>query len=128
MSLKKLLDISESHNNFKKAEVTEERLLNDINEIRTLIAFYREYPDLFVDDIKGPDCVFKFRFTQRVFLRIIMRHKYVYAVFPRGFSKSFLAFLSLNMLESLSLLGSNSILYPLPAGSLPVIFKFTEST
>ena len=38
MSLKKLLDISESHNNFKKAEVTEERLLNDIDEIRTLIA------------------------------------------------------------------------------------------
>lgn len=95
MSLKKLLDISESHNNFKKAEVTEERLLNDIDEIRTLIAFYREYPDLFVDDIKGPDCVFKFRFTQRVFLRIIMRHKYVYAVFPRGFSKSFLAMMAL---------------------------------
>ena len=71
MSLKKLLDISESHNNFKKAEVTEERLLNDIDEIRTLIAFYREYPDLFVDDIKGPDCVFKFRFTQRVFLRLL---------------------------------------------------------
>ena len=95
MSLKKLLDISESHNNFKKAEVTEERLLNDIDEIRALIAFYREYPDLFVDDIKGPDCVFKFRFTQRVFLRIIMRHKYVYAVFPRGFSKSFLAMMAL---------------------------------
>ena len=49
MSLKKLLDISESHNNFKKAEVTEERLLNDIDEIRTLIAFYREYPDLYIE-------------------------------------------------------------------------------
>ena len=106
MSLKKLLDISESHNNFKKAEVTEERLLNDIDEIRTLIAFYREYPDLFVDDIKGPDCVFKFRFTQRVFLRIIMRHKYVYAVFPRGFSKSFLAMMAL-MLRAILFPGSH---------------------
>ena len=106
MSLKKLLDISESHNNFKKAEVTEERLLNDIDEIRALIAFYREYPDLFVDDIKGPDCVFKFRFTQRVFLRIIMRHKYVYAVFPRGFSKSFLAMMAL-MLRAILFPGSH---------------------
>ena len=106
MSLKKLLDISEIHNNFKKAEVTEERLLNDIDEIRTLIAFYREYPDLFVDDIKGPDCVFKFRFTQRVFLRIIMRHKYVYAVFPRGFSKSFLAMMAL-MLRAILFPGSH---------------------
>lgn len=106
MSLKKLLDISESHNNFKKAEVTEERLLNDIDEIRDLIAFYREYPDLFIDDIKGPDCVFKFRFTQRVFLRIIMRHKYVYAVFPRGFSKSFLAMMAL-MLRAILFPGSH---------------------
>ena len=106
MSLKKLLDISESHNNFKKAEVTEERLLNDIDEIRALIAFYREYPDLFVDDIKGQDCVFKFRFTQRVFLRIIMRHKYVYAVFPRGFSKSFLAMMAL-MLRAILFPGSH---------------------
>ena len=106
MSLKKLLDISESHNNFKKAEVTEERLLNDIDEIRALIAFYREYPDLFVDDIKGPDCVFKFRFTQRVFLTLIMRHKYVYAVFPRGFSKSFLAMMAL-MLRAILFPGSH---------------------
>lgn len=106
MSLQKLLDISENHNNFRKAEVTEERLLNDIDEIRDLIAFYREYPDLFVDDIKGPDCVFKFRFTQRVFLRIIMRHKYVYAVFPRGFSKSFLAMMAL-MLRAILFPGSH---------------------
>ena len=62
MSLKKILELSENHN-FKKSEVTEERIQNDIDSIRELIAFYREYPDLFVDDIKGPDCTFKFRFT-----------------------------------------------------------------
>jgi hypothetical protein len=94
MSLKKILDLTENHN-FKKSEVTEERMQEDIQNIRDLIAFYREYPDLFVDDIKGPDCTFKFRFTQRVFLRIIMRHKYVYCVFTRGFSKSFLAIMGL---------------------------------
>lgn len=96
MSLQKLLDLSSNHDaTFQRREVTEERLLENIDEIRDLISFYREYPDIFVDDIKGPECVFQFRFTQRVFLRIIMRHKYVYAVFPRGFSKSFLAMMAL---------------------------------
>ena len=105
MSLKKILDLTENHN-FKKTEVTEERIQENIQNIRDLIAFYREYPDLFVDDIKGPDCTFKFRFTQRVFLRIIMRHKYVYAVFPRGFSKSFLAMMAL-MLRAILFPGSH---------------------
>ena len=64
-------------------------------ELRHSIAFYREYPDIFVDDIKGPDCTFKFYFYQRVFLRIAMRHRKVYAVFPRAFSKSFLSMMVL---------------------------------
>ena len=107
MSLQKLLDLSSDHETiFQRREVTEERLLENIDEIRELIAFYREYPDIFVDDIKGPECVFKFRFTQRVFLRIIMRHKYVYAVFPRGFSKSFLAMMAL-MLRAILFPGSH---------------------
>lgn len=95
MSLKDILDNSSKHDNFFREEVTEDRLKEHIEEIRDLIAFYREYPDLFVDDIKGPKCPFKFRFTQRIFLRCVMRHKYVYAVFPRGFSKSFLAMMAL---------------------------------
>ena len=107
MRLQKLLDLSSDHETiFQRREVTEERLLENIDEIRELIAFYREYPDIFVDDIKGPECVFKFRFTQRVFLRIIMRHKYVYAVFPRGFSKSFLAMMAL-MLRAILFPGSH---------------------
>jgi hypothetical protein len=36
-----------------------------------------------------------FYFYQRVFLRIAVRFRQVYAVFPRGYSKSFLAVLSL---------------------------------
>ena len=86
MSLKSVLAFSKN-NSFQKREVTEDRILDNIEEIREQIAFYREYPDLFVDDIKGPDCPFKFRFTQRLFLRAVMRHKYVYAVFPRGEQK-----------------------------------------
>ena len=72
-------------------------------ELRNAIAFYRKYPDIFVDDIKGPDCIFKFYTYQRVFLRIVMRHKWVYAVFPRAYSKSFLTMMSLML---------KAILYP----------------
>ena len=104
MSLQQLLDLSASHNN-KKSEVSEELLRENIDEIRDLIGFYREYPDLFIDDIKGPDCTFEFRFTQRIFLRTIMRHRYVYCVFTRGFSKSFLAIMGL-MLKAILFPGS----------------------
>ena len=94
MSLQTLLDLSSSKD-IVKEEVSEDRLREHLDKVRAKIAFYREYPDLFIDDIKGPDCVFKFRFTQRIFLRVIMRHKYVYCVFTRGFSKSFLAIMGL---------------------------------
>ncbi len=106
MSLQNLLDLSSSHERgVVKEEVSEQRLLNNLDAIRDMIAFYREYPDLFVDDIKGPDCPFNFRFTQRIFLRCIMRHKYVYCVFTRGFSKSFLAIMGL-MLKAILFPGS----------------------
>ena len=38
---------------------------------------------------------FQLYFYQRIFLRAVMRHKYAYATFPRGYSKSFLAVLVL---------------------------------
>jgi len=96
MSLQNLLDMSASHtSDLKKDEISQERLEAVMPDLRKLIAYYREYPDVFVDDIKGDDCPFKFRDTQRIFLRACMRHKYVYATFTRGFSKSFLAIMSL---------------------------------
>ena len=104
MSLKQLLDLSDSRS-IVKEEVSEERLRENLDAIREEIAFFREYPDLFVDAIKGPDCTFKFRFTQRIFLRSIMRHRYVYGVFTRGFSKSFLAIMAL-MLKAILFPGS----------------------
>lgn len=94
MSLKSLLDLSSSRNT-SKLEISEERLKQCLPELRNKIAFYRQYPDLFVDDIKGPDCTFKFYFYQRIFLRAAMRHRKVYATFPRGFSKSFLSMMVL---------------------------------
>jgi hypothetical protein len=46
-------------------------------------------------DGKIPDSGLHFYFYQRVFLRVAMRYKYVYMVFPRAYSKSFLSVLVL---------------------------------
>lgn len=58
-------------------------------------SFWREYPDVFIDTITPKDSKFRLFFYQRVFLRISMRYRYVYATFTRAFSKSFLSILSL---------------------------------
>ena len=93
MSLQSLLDISEARVNMQ--EVSEERMLAQLDNLRNLISFFREYPDLLVDYMKGPDSTFQFYFYQRVFIRIVMRHRYVYATFPRAYSKSFLSMMVL---------------------------------
>ena len=88
MALQDLLNLSQ---NRKKIGLSEERIRAIIPAARDYISFWREYPDLFVDFMKGPDNNFNLFFYQRVFMRAAMRHKYVYAVFPRAYSKSFLA-------------------------------------
>lgn len=94
MNLKELLQLS-SDREYKKQGISEQRLMADIGELRRLIAYFREYPDIFVDFIKGKDSTFNFLFYQRIFLRIVMRHRYVYATFPRAYSKSFLSMMAL---------------------------------
>lgn len=103
MALKDLLDLSASR---RKVGLSEERLRGIIPEARKYIAFWREYPDLFIDFMAGPDGGpqhFHLFFYQRIFLRAAMRHKYIYAVFPRAYSKSFL---------SIMVLMCRAILYP----------------
>lgn len=85
MKLKELLQLS-SEREYRKQGISEERLLQDMDQLRDLIAYFRQYPDIFVDFIKGKDSTFEFLFYQRVFLRIVMRHRYVYATFPRKIS------------------------------------------
>ena len=76
LDLQSLLNIS-NESKYTGNEITEERILAQLDNIRTLIAFYREYP------------------YQRVILRIMMRHRYTYVVLPRGSSKSFLTMMIL---------------------------------
>lgn len=87
----------------KKVFLTEERVRAQIPEFTKKISYWREYPDLFIDEIKGPDSKFEFFFYQRVFIRAAMRHRYFFGTFTRAFSKSFLAVL-LNIIKC--------ILYP----------------
>ena len=98
MALQDLLDLS---GNRKKIGISPERVEAVKPIIRKYVAFWREYPDLFVDfmvrgnktEVKEGE--FKFYFYQRVFLRSVMRFQYVYAVFPRAYSKSFLSVMAL---------------------------------
>lgn len=93
MSLKDLMSLSVEGN--RKQGLSEERLKAQLPQLRQLISFFREYPDYLIDFIKGPNSSFKFYFYQRIFIRVVMRHRYVYATFPRAYSKSFLSMMVL---------------------------------
>jgi hypothetical protein len=94
LSLQNLLDLSELRDS-KKSGLSEERLKEQVDNLRPIIAFFREYPDYLVDYMKGENSTFHFYFYQRIFLRVVMRHRYVYATFPRAYSKSFLSMMVL---------------------------------
>ena len=105
MALQDLLNLSTKR---KKIGLSEERIEAIKPALRQYIAFWREYPDLFIDFLQdGGDPTkekkLKFYFYQRVFLRAAMRYKYVYMTFPRAYSKSFL---------SVMVLMCRCILYP----------------
>lgn len=95
MSLQSILDLSLDSENNRKQGLSPQRLDAQLDNIRYLISFFRQYPDLLVDFMKGPDSTFNFYFYQRIFLRVVMRHRYVYATFPRAYSKSFLSMMVL---------------------------------
>ena len=100
MALQDLLNLSSPS---KKVGLSEERINAIIPAARDYVAYWREYPDMFIDFMAGENSTFKLFFYQRVFLRAAMRHKYLYAVFPRAYSKSFL---------SMMVLMCRCILYP----------------
>ena len=94
MSLSDLMNISSSTSS--KVEISEERIKAQIPVIRQYVAFWREYPDIFVEFLCGDNPEnFHLFFYQRIFLRAVMRHRYAYATFPRAYSKSFLSVLIL---------------------------------
>lgn len=105
MSLKHFLGKMTSPRKRMKEEIDQKALRENLEYYRNIIAYWRFYPDKFIDYLcsLNPHNTFKFYFFQRMYLRICLRYKTVYAVFSRGFSKSFLAVLSLMI---------KAILYP----------------
>ena len=103
MALSDLLSVTQSEN--AKIEITEDLLMKNIDDYRNIIAYWRMYPDRLIDYYcsLNPENTFHFYFFQRLTLRVIMRHKYSYAVFCRAYSKSFLSVMSLML---------KAILYP----------------
>lgn len=91
MALQDLLNLSQNH---QKIGLSEERVLQMIPVARQYIGFWRDYPDIFVD-FMAQGTTFRLFYYQRVFIRGVIRHKYFYGVFPRAYSKSFLATLVL---------------------------------
>lgn len=95
MALADLMELSLSKNT-KKTGISEERIRAQMPIIKQYIAFWREYPDMFVEFLCGNNPEnFHLFFYQRLFLRAVMRHRYAYATFPRAYSKSFLSVLIL---------------------------------
>lgn len=83
----------------------EGQITKHLGKLRELIAYWRVYPDRFIDYLcsLNPHNTFHFFFYQRLFLRITMRHQYVYATFVRAWSKSFMSVMCLMI---------KAILYP----------------
>ena len=96
MALQDLMELSLSKGG-KKMGLSEERIREQLPVIRDYIAYWREYPDMFVEFLCGENNPENFHlfFYQRLFLRAVMRHRYAYATFPRAYSKSFLSVLIL---------------------------------
>ena len=92
MALQDLLNLSTQR---KKIGLSPERVEAVMPTVRKYVAFWREYPDLFVDFmVRGnrtepKEGEFQCYFYQRVFLRSVMRYQYVYAVFPRRICAGF---------------------------------------
>lgn len=98
MSLKSLLKTTLKIDKTNKVvEIDKDKIRENLESYQDIIAYWRKYPDKFIDYLcsMNPDNTFHFYYFQRIYLRIVMRYKTVYAVFSRGFSKSFLAVLSL---------------------------------
>lgn len=96
MALQDLMQLSRTKTLNKKTGVSDERIKAVFSILKQYIAYWREYPDMFVEFLCGNNPEnFHLYFYQRLFLRAVMRHRYAYATFPRAFSKSFLSVLVL---------------------------------
>lgn len=77
-----------------RAGISKERIEAVMDNLRTLISFFRAYPDYLLDILLDPSSNFQLTPYQRILLRVMIRFRNVYATFPRGYSKSFNAIIT----------------------------------
>jgi hypothetical protein len=96
MALKDLLTVGDKQT-AKKIEIDKNAVRENLTDYQKIIDYWRRYPDKFIDYLcsLNPDNSFSLYYIQRLYLRVVMRYRTVYAVFSRGFSKSFLAVMCL---------------------------------
>lgn len=74
--------------------VTEEKMVGCKEIFKRKMEYYTAYPDMFVEEVLIPTgSGFQLLFTQRIFLRSIMRVSRIHLTASRGYSKTFLAIL-----------------------------------
>jgi hypothetical protein len=97
MALANLIQVVQSKDKVQVQEIDKDKIAANLETYQHIIAYWRMYPDRFIDYLcsLNPDNKFKFFTFQRLYLRIAMRYRTTYAVFSRGFSKSFLAVMCL---------------------------------
>lgn len=85
MALKDIIKTSNKKKDWDP-ESLKEHIVANIGEYRNLIAYWRVYPDKLVDYYLslGNPYNFRFRAYQRLFLRALFRHKYLYGTFVRA--------------------------------------------
>lgn len=68
MSLETFLQDQRKIQKQDEEEITKERIVNHLEDYRTMIAFWRQYPDKFIDFLcsLNPDNTFHFFFYQRL--------------------------------------------------------------
>lgn len=62
---------------------------------RKYFELFKSKPDLFLDFIADENCKIQLHFYQRIFLRVIFRHKKVFFTFTRGTAKSWTAIMAI---------------------------------
>lgn len=104
MALKDMLN-QVNRDGRRSVDTSEDNVMRHMDKIRQAISYWRMYPDRLVDYYcsLNPKNSFHLTFSQRIYLRASFRHRYLYGTFTRGFSKSFIAVLSLML---------KAILYP----------------
>jgi hypothetical protein len=105
MAIEQIIQQANANPNELSDEDIEKGIVDNIEQYRKLIAYWRVYPDKLVDYYLslGNPYHFQFFFYQRLFLRALFRHRYVYATFVRAWSKSFMSVLAMML---------KAILYP----------------